>query len=213
MKKSRIVAGAILVAAVGHAAHADTPALTFAGGSGTVGHAGNSATTLGWAFEIDSNLSVTALGYYDDLGDGLAEVHDVGIFDASGTLLASATVPAGSLAALIDTVRYTGIAPLVLAPGRYTIGATIGATAADLALYLVNSPAFAPGIGAPAASSRYTEAGSYTALTYPDIQWPGANFYLGPDFEVATVPELPAGALMLAGLAGLAARQFRHRTR
>lgn len=41
---------------------ADSVAATFTGATTSVGHGGNSATTLGWAFASSSDLLVTALG-------------------------------------------------------------------------------------------------------------------------------------------------------
>ena len=78
----------------------------------------------GWQFTTNSDISVTALGFFDEAQDGLVDAHDVGIFSAAGTLLASATVPSGLAAPLINQFRYVAIAPLLLASGQtFRIGA------------------------------------------------------------------------------------------
>src|SRR5512135_2603468 len=58
--------------------------------------------TLGYSFSANSPISVVGLGVYDYLGNGLNVAHDVGLWNASGTLLASTTVPAGSGASLVN---------------------------------------------------------------------------------------------------------------
>ena len=56
--------------------------------------------TFGWAFNrspslsLDQQVAITAIGVFDDGGDGLMNSHAVGIWDGFGTLLASGTVPA-----------------------------------------------------------------------------------------------------------------------
>jgi hypothetical protein len=202
MTQARVFLAACLAALV-QIAFADTPALTITGGNSTVGHSGNSSTTMGWRFDVDSTITITALGYYDALGDGLLEAHAVGVFDAAGSFLASASVPAGTAGTLIDSFRYSSIAPLMLPPGAYTIGGTIGADAMDAAIYSANGPVTVAGISIPVAASRYTESGSYTLLTYPDLNWPPANIYLGPNFEVLSVPEPSQALLLLVGLLAL----------
>ena len=53
--------------------------------------------TLGFRFCADSELTVTSLGAFDYLGDGLATAHMVGIWSLNGGApLAVATVPSGS---------------------------------------------------------------------------------------------------------------------
>src|SRR4051794_3722462 len=52
---------------------------------------------LGYQFKVGSNsLLVDALGFYDMRENGLADAHQVGLWDLSGTLLASVTISAGS---------------------------------------------------------------------------------------------------------------------
>ncbi len=72
------------------------------------------AGTLGHAFTVgNSDLTVTSLAYYDGpnsalanasgyTADGLNNAHSVGIWDSSGTLVASALIPAGVSTAIND---------------------------------------------------------------------------------------------------------------
>src|SRR5215813_55040 len=71
----------------------------------------------GWEFQTTTPVTVSALGAYDYELDGMQFPTPVGIFDSSCKLVVSATVPAGTSAALIDGFRYVGVAPVVLAAG------------------------------------------------------------------------------------------------
>lgn len=85
-----------------------------------VGH-----TTLGYAFTVRSPIRVTDLGLYDHYSvDGFNDQHAVAIWTSTGTQLVQTTIPAGTSAKLIDNFRYVPIAPFILAPGTYTIGAS-----------------------------------------------------------------------------------------
>ena len=83
----------------------------------------NGPYTLGWEFSLSSAGTVTALGAFNSTGTGLAESHDVGIWDSTGTLLVSATVAAGTVDPLIGQFRYASVSTITLGPGTYEIGA------------------------------------------------------------------------------------------
>src|SRR4051794_27838322 len=72
--------------------------------------------TLGWLFNLSSQINVSALGVYDSGADGLTQDHAVGLWDAGGNLLASTTVPASG-GSLDNYFRFVPIAPLTLNPG------------------------------------------------------------------------------------------------
>src|SRR5271154_7146963 len=75
--------------------HADT--ITVVPGSGGVENdAWNTNATIGWQFTLSSPVTVTELGFFDATGGGLFDPHPVGIWNSSGTLLGSATVPSGT---------------------------------------------------------------------------------------------------------------------
>ena len=85
------------VAAMQPAVHAQTPALSVSGG----GFFGATTGTYGWSFTLSSTITVTDLGYFDFGGNGLNDAHDVGIWTSTGTLMVSATVPAGTAGTLV----------------------------------------------------------------------------------------------------------------
>src|SRR5580658_9419504 len=107
---------------------ADSAAITF---TPTLEFNNVEATVLGWSFDVTSPITVTALGYWDysefsssptdtyccspfNTTPGLLDDHEVGIYNISGTLLASADVPAGTAGTLVGDSFYTSIAPIVL---------------------------------------------------------------------------------------------------
>ncbi len=61
---------------------------------------------------------INRLGYYDAGGDGLAAAHDVAILHSNGngtyTVLAKATIQAGTGAELVNGFRWVSISPLTL---------------------------------------------------------------------------------------------------
>src|SRR6476660_2949748 len=58
---------------------------------------GNGPFTLGWEFDANAAVTIRALGVFDDNQDGLGQSHEVGLFNGTGTLLASATVASGTV--------------------------------------------------------------------------------------------------------------------
>ena len=90
---------------------------------------GNGPFTLGWSFQVTgAGISVSDLAVYDQGGAPLVDTHEVGIWDGAGTLVDFAVIPAGGGILEFDqgglqTWRDVS-APVFLAPGTYTIGAT-----------------------------------------------------------------------------------------
>lgn len=82
--------------------------------------------SLGWTFSVTSPVTVSALGFYDAGQNGLTTSHDVGIYDANCSLIASATVQPTD--ALTGYFRYHNLtSPVVLSPGQtYRIAAVTG---------------------------------------------------------------------------------------
>lgn len=106
---------------------------TIEGGCGEAGLAGN--VTIGWSFSTQSDIRVTALGIFDDYffsGQdpnklGLKEPHQVGIWDSSGNLIVSATIPSGTNTTAIGAFRYVPIIQTILpANNTFRIGAFYG---------------------------------------------------------------------------------------
>ena len=73
---------------------------------------------LGMRFHVDQEVSVSDLAFYDDGSDGLGASHTVRIYEsnddgATGAVIASAVIPAGTAAVLSDGFRWVGLAPAV----------------------------------------------------------------------------------------------------
>ncbi|WP_257388842.1 DUF4082 domain-containing protein [Tahibacter caeni] len=90
----------------------------------------NQSATAGWAFRVGAEaVQVQALGMYD-AANGMKDAHPIGLWSASGTLLAQATLPAGTASLRVGSYRYVAITPITLNPGQvYVIGAYFGPVA------------------------------------------------------------------------------------
>lgn len=125
VKYSFFVVASLYVAVVVPVAHAQVAALNFAS-------AGISTTNLdtvrGYSFGVTgTGFTATYLSFYDQGGDGLADAHNIGLWDTTGSLIASAAVSAGTANALDATgkFRQVPITPTFLAAGfGYIVGAT-----------------------------------------------------------------------------------------
>jgi len=173
------------------------PAVDWNGSQATFFSDNDGPFTLGFRFRADSDLTVTSLGAFDYLGDGLATAHMIGIWSLSGgEPLAVATVPAGSGAPLLGAFRYAAISDLTLSANtEYIIGASdfYGAVL-DIYPYLPQGFSTAPGVTFLA--ERET-AGGAAGLVFPDddeIIDGGAP--LAANFQYVVVPE-PSGCLLL----------------
>ena len=98
-------------------------------GNGSESTAG---ATSGFRFKPNQPIRITSLGVVDSGAPGLAIDHPVGLWTDSGVLLASAVVPAGDGAPLIDGFRYVNIDPIQLDPEQtYRVGALFVFRTAD----------------------------------------------------------------------------------
>ena len=98
-------------------------AIDFVAGSGSCGT--NSEQTIGWQFDVLNSVTVLAMAWFDEGGDGLQLAHEVGIWDPGGTLIESThlTIPAGTTATLDGIWRIVKITPTELVPGEsYIVG-------------------------------------------------------------------------------------------
>lgn len=165
---------------------------------GDVGFNPSQSFTTGWNFTALNPIMVTDLGYFDADGDGLLSDHEVGIFDTTGTLLVSITVPSGMGGNLTNGYRMVSITPFSLTPGNYVIG---GASLASNDGILVGNtyttdPAIVitdPGVGALGAP-----------FVFPGQSTQGFP-YAGVNFAFTETPEpstllLSFGAFAAAGL-------------
>jgi hypothetical protein len=107
--------------------------------------------TWGYSFYVTTPVTVTHLAWYDTNGDGLSHSHSVGIWkDTSGisqakwpntpypsgnSLVASALIPAGSVAELSGPWRRVPITPVTLAIGGYSVGGQNNSQSLDNMVY------------------------------------------------------------------------------
>ncbi|HKQ39271.1 MAG TPA: PEP-CTERM sorting domain-containing protein [Verrucomicrobiae bacterium] len=205
-------AAALLALAPWQPGRADTIALDFTGGGGLFPV---SPQTVGWAFTLNTSVTVTNLGLYDTPndptvpatnppGDGLLESHPVTIWTSAGVQVAQATVD--NSGTLVDGFRYVSIAPTMLAAGNYVIGG----------FYMGVPPTFpnttdrfiANAIITTAPEVTYTESRSFSGGSGPTFPsgnvFAFPNGYFGPNFQFTTptngngVPEGGSGILLLA---------------
>lgn len=178
-------------------ARGDDPAfsvVTPGGSSGTV------TSTQGWSFTAGENLRVTKLGVYDRDDNGLAEAHDVAIWEPDGKLVALATVPAGTTAPLDAGWRYVNIPPTVLAKGQvYVIGAYYLTSADGIRIDGVNATIIAPHPAVISTSGRFGLS-HVTGLDFPADS--SANERFGPNFTFTVRPDETAVAVVSPGGSG-----------
>ena len=181
---------------------AQVPALTF---SGELLSPAALTSTRGYVFNVTvvEGVAATHLSVYDDGGNGLAEAHPVGLWNTSGVLLASATVPSGTTAPLDASGKFRAVdIPDVLLPqgSNYAVGALFLADSGDKQAFNWTSSATAPGISF--VEGRFDSQGG-AVLTFP-IE-PIAVGLPGGSFDVVPVPEpsLPLLAVAACGVAGV----------
>lgn len=141
---------------------------------------------------------------FDSSFDGLAEAHAIGLWDSGGTLLASAVVPAGTGGTLVSGFRYVPIAPVLLGPGNYRVGAVF-TSGADPNIFPGGATGFATISGINFVTSRFVDG---AVLTFPTASGGDDPSYFGPNVNLTEVPE-PL-TLMLVG-SGLATALVRRR--
>jgi hypothetical protein len=154
--------------------------------------------TYGFQFTVGSqDLLVTAFGIWDAHTSGLLANHQVGIWDSSGALLESVTVPLGNSTVNIDSFCYQPLpVQILLAAGQtYTLGGTfIGGDPDGMKVGDIwSGPTYSADIESEA--SRYIR----DQFALPTDSIPNAS-YVGPNFLYSTVPEPSALQLFTAGL-------------
>jgi hypothetical protein len=162
----------------------------------------NGSWSIGFEFNVLTPITVTQLGFYDDLKNGFTQSHEVGIFNANANLLVSTTVTNSD--PIIGFFRWHDISPIVLQVGNdYRIAGVTGSenyTWEPNGLIIVSQIAFI--------QSRETKSSTLVYPTNLDVHYG----IFGPNFQIETsqVPE-PVTILLLGfGLVGLAgARRFR----
>jgi hypothetical protein len=193
-------------------AQADTSAFTSAGF--TTNQPASFTGTRGWNFQVNNSypydaISITELGVFDSGGDGLDNPHQVGLWTTDGTLLASATVPAGSLAPLVDGYRYVSIAPVTVtkifsATFGYIIAAQYSAGDTDDLVTPVSgalSTGVFPLTGSFPAIGRYGLGPGLPFPNQPTIPMEGSigPGFWEPNFQFVAVPEPSVFAFFALG--------------
>ncbi len=177
---------------------ADTPAFTL----GTVSTIPPSSFTgtRGWEFGrlgTPNDILITQLGVFDSGGDGLINPHAIGLWRAidnlSGTLLASATVPAGTEAPILGGYRWVSITPVRIpfTLAFYTVGAQYSTGDAD-DMVTPHPAQFAPDIGLLQANGKVALG---PELAFPAAYWgapcegcPAERFFEA-NFQYTVIPE------------------------
>jgi hypothetical protein len=191
MNRLLVLLSATLVLLSGSAARADTAGISFTA-PGTSLNNGLGPYSLGFVFTATSAFAVDALGYYDN--GGLTDVHQVGLYNSSGTLLASATVDGSG--AQMGFFNYTPISDVDLVAGQtYQVVGTTG----NVDPYAFNTVGFSTASNITFDNDIYTVSTTLAFGTITD----GINGYFGANFEEAsasTVPEPSTLALFGTGL-------------
>ncbi len=164
--------------------------------------------TLGFEFTPVVNISVTSLEVYDSGMGVLPNAATVGIWDLAGTLLVSATVPAGA-SANDGYFSSVSISPLGLTAGAdYVVGAYLDGIASSYNTGQGGSGSVDPNI--TIIEDRFITSSSFTDPTASDSNAGGA--WLGGSFGFtggSTVPEPASFLLVAAGLAAVLTRRLR----
>lgn len=208
-----VLTAAALTALFATCARADSLAVDFSGSDTTFNCVNpGSGCTAGYDFFVSLPSTVTALGVWEP-STGVADSHEVGLWNAAGILIASAMVTnADTPVASAETGSlwlFTSITPVTLFPGQYIIGAFYSDGSADVlagnATTDLTAPSIELGDAMTAAGSSLTEpAGTYSANDYG---------FFGPSFEIVSssnvvsnvVPEPASVLLLLLGVASVAA--------
>lgn len=165
---------------------------------------GSGTFTVGWAFTLNTAVTVTDLGYFDRDRDGLVGSHAVGIWTSGGTLLTSGTVTNAD--ALDGDFRYTDVADIVLAAGDYVVAGVNDSADGYIAATSYTTPAevtFLRGL--------FASGGSLTFPTAVDATGVGSVFGGSFRFDSA-VPEPSTLALAALAFAALAGNRRRKQT-
>jgi hypothetical protein len=165
----------------------------------------------GWGFELSQPVTLTALGVWDDGGDGLTSAHTVDLWNGGATLLSSARINAGTVAAAAGGVvqggvfRYEPITPIVLAAGtQYIVAMSTAHSDGDHFINFGGTTTTDPLVTIN--EFRLANLGGFA---FPDRTFGGTSGYFGPNFEFTAIAE--PGSFALLGIAVAAVGFMRRR--
>ena len=191
----KIVVAGLLLAFCAAASAQDPAIISFgAGGEYTSYYGIDPGDVIGWRFSVTEDILVTDLGVRYD-SDGITSDHQVGIWDSRQTLLAEATVTAGT--APDGDFGYTPITGLSLSPGEtYSIGALYLSAGGDY--YVSGASSLTMDSRVTWLNSTYPSVGGL-GFTFPELDSTSYGRF-GPSFLFIPEP----GTLILLALGGLA---------
>lgn len=168
----------------------------------------NDPFVIGFEFTVNHDSEyATALGWWDEDGDGLTTDHEVGLWSNDGTLLGSVIVPAGDSGVLIGEYRYVALDTAVfLAVGQSYVIA--GKTTAAESYFRFDDPT-TTGIMTPNYNVEFGRYLESVPMVFPtealySQMWTNANLLAGSDPLAGTGPPVPEpGTALLVGV-GLA---------
>ena len=181
----------------------------FNGGSSFTGF--STDETVGFKFKANGTLKVLRVGWYNASGTVNAS-HQIGIWDAAGTLLGSATVTPGATGTSL--FRYTDITQFFLTSGQdYFIGGRDLIGDGDSYVTSVSNLVTNPNVSFLGSAVSANGSG----FAFPDrINTITTGGRFGPNFEfsVAGVPEPATWAMLILGFGviGGAMRSARRQT-
>jgi len=195
MKIRNLVFAAVAAFTLSQSANADNIAV----GVSTGPTRNDPNMAMGYEFYTPNGATINALGFWDASGNGLLAAHTVSLFHYNGagyTLLATVTVPAGTVAPLNNNYRWVGIPTLTLTDhnkggGYYAILATqqqdTWATTPFAAGQYMN-----PLIGSVSGYGYIPSGSAYTLLssTIPALNGDlnAEDGYAGPNLAFFTTP-------------------------
>ena len=158
--------------------------------------------TYGWEFFVLSGntIPIDALGMWDHNSDGLAEPHQIGLWDGTGTLLESLTITNANSTPYPSVTSdgrwlFAPIAARTLPAGGYTIGVYTGTGADDFRTSL-NPPTHMLGVvfGVTALFDVGFQRPTFGMSRVPNIFGPNLSFGVVPEPTV-TAPVLLAALI------------------
>lgn len=164
---------------------------------------------FGWEFTVSTPMDITQLGWFDLSANGLADAHEVAIWDTTGAALTSVEIVGGNASAIDGGFRYEAISPIRLIPGGvYTIAGVVPRYRCDpiqpgcyemppsveegtefiFDISLLHSTALPSSIEISVLRGLFSTLDS-DQLTRPINEIDGNGIYIGPNFQFAAVPE------------------------